>query len=55
MSITPGTSKVVKVTDPAGEVSESQTLNPPTPVEYGRTVSGGIQGDATAGSTLPIA
>ena len=55
MSINPGTSEVVKVTDPAGVISESQTLNPPTPAEYGRTISGGVESDATEGTTLPIA
>ena len=55
MSINPGTSEVVKVTEPAGIISESQTLNPLTPVEYGRTVSGGVEDDATEGSSIPIA
>ena len=55
MSINPGTSEVVKVTEPAGSISESQTLNPLSPVEYGRTVSGGVESDATEGSSLPIA
>ena len=55
MSINPGTSEVVKITDPAGVISESQTLNPTTPIEYGRTVVDGIEDDATEGNTLPIA
>ena len=55
MSINPGTSEVVKVTDPAGAISESQTLNPLTPLEFGRTVSGGIEDNATEGDELPIA
>ena len=55
MSINPGTSEVVKITDPAGVISESQTLNPLSPLEYGRTVSGGIETDATEGTSLPIA
>ena len=55
MSINPGTSEVVKITDPAGVISESQTLNPTTPIEYGRTVSGGVESDATEGTSLPIA
>ena len=55
MSINPGTSEVVKITDPAGVISESQTLNPPTPLEYGVTVSGGVETDATEGTSLPIA
>jgi len=55
MSINPGTSEVVKVTDPAGSISESQTLNPLSPVEYGRTVVDGVEDDATEGSSLPIA
>ena len=52
MSMNPGTSQVVETPDPI--IGGSQTLNPPTPVEYGRTVSGGIQTAATAGSDLPI-
>ena len=55
MSINPGTSEVVKVTDPIGSLSESQTLNPLTPLEFGRTVSGGIEDNATEGDELPIA
>lgn len=52
MSMNPGTSQVIETPQPI--IGGSQTLNPPTPLEYGRTVSGGIQNDATAGSTLPI-
>ena len=55
MSINPGTSEVVKVTEPVGSVSETQTLNPPSPVEYGRTVVDGVEDDATEGTSLPIA
>ena len=55
MSINPGTSDVVKVTEPAGAIDESQTLNPLSPVEFGRTVVDGVADDATAGSSLPIA
>ena len=51
--INPGTSEVVTVNPGVGTV-QSQTLNPPTPVEVGRTVSGGVEGDATEGSSLPI-
>jgi hypothetical protein len=52
--INPGTSQVVTVNPGVGTV-QSQTLNPPTPVETGRTVVLGIQSDATAGTSLPIA
>ena len=52
--INPGTSEVVYLNPGVGTV-QSQTLNPPTPVEVGRTVVGGIEADATEGSSLPIA
>ena len=52
--INPGTSEVVTVNPGVGTV-QSQTLNPPTPVEVGRTVVDGIEDDATEGSSLPIA
>ena len=55
MSINPGTSEVVKVSRPSKVITESQTLNPLSPVEYGRTVSGGVESDATEGTSLPIA
>lgn len=56
MSMNPGTSQIVdldsnKMAEKA--ITQSQTLNPPTRIEYGRTMSGGLQGDATAGSELP--
>ena len=51
--INPGTSEVVSI-DPGIGTVESQTLNPPSPVEVGRTVADGIDGDATEGSSLPI-
>ena len=56
MSMNPGTSQIVdldsnKMADKA--INQSQTLNPPTRVEYGRTMSGGLQNDATAGTELP--
>lgn len=51
--INPGTSEVVSI-DPGIGTVESQTLNPPSPVEVGRTVSGGVEADATEGSSLPI-
>ena len=50
--ITPGTSKVVTLDPGVGTVA-SQTLNPPSPVEAGRTVSGGVATGATTASTLP--
>ena len=51
--INPGTSEVVYLNPGIGTV-KSQTLNPPSPVEVGRTVSGGVADDATEGSSLPI-
>ena len=51
--INPGTSEVVSI-DPGIGTVESQTLNPPSPVEVGRTVVGGVEADATEGSSLPI-
>lgn len=61
MSINPGVSEIVTNNNPvgdntpdgAGPLTQSQTLNPPSPIEYGRTVSGGIEDDATEGSELP--
>jgi len=50
--INPGTSEVVTI-NPAIGLTQSQTLNPPTPIEVGRTVSGGVEGDTTEASTLP--
>ena len=56
MSMDPGTSQIVdldstKMAEKA--ITQSQTLNPPTRVEYGRTMADGLQDDATAGSELP--
>ena len=56
MSITPGTSRIVRNTNAMlpGAFIESRTLNPPTPVEYGRTVAtDGVQDKASDGSELP--
>lgn len=57
MAITPGTSQVVKL--PAGRVFSttstvaSYTLNPCSPLEAGRQVTGsGVLSRATAGSTI---
>ena len=50
--IIPGTSVVVTI-NPAIGLTQSQTLNPPTPVEVGREVSGGVEGDKVDASTLP--
>ena len=44
--INPGTSEVVSIDPGVGSV-ESQTLNPLSPVEVGRTVVGGVANDAT--------
>ena len=52
--INPGTSEVVVINPGVGSV-QSQTLNPPTPVEVGRTVVDGVEDSATEGSSLPIA
>ena len=56
MSMNPGTSQIVdldsnKMAEKA--ITQSQTLNPPTRIEYGRTMSGGLQSDASAGTALP--
>ena len=50
MSIKPGQSGFVTL-DPAIGGTNSQTLNPLSPVEYGRTVSGGVENKWTAGTT----
>jgi len=54
MAITPGTSRIVTQTNAMlpGPHIESLTLNPPSPVEIGRTVSGGVQGKAANGDEL---
>ena len=60
MSMQPGTSRiwtnanpVGDVTGSAGPLTQSQTLNPPTRVEYGTTMSGGVFGQTAAGTELP--
>ena len=50
MSIKPGQSGFVTI-DPAIGGTTSTNLNPLSPVEYGRTVSGGVADDWTAGTT----
>jgi hypothetical protein len=66
MSISPGTSRGVTHNPAIGDQRNlpsarrrytpghqvSQTLNPMTPVEYGRTVSGGVQSKAADKSNL---
>ena len=57
MSINPGTNERVSITDPVGTgfgttLTQSLTMNPPTPIEYGRTVSGGIEDDATEADSI---
>ena len=54
MAITPGTSRIVTQTNamlPGSHIA-SLTLNPPSPVEIGRTVSGGVQNKAANGDEL---
>jgi hypothetical protein len=41
MSIIPGTAVILVENNAIGSLDTSQTQNPPTPVEYGRTVSAG--------------
>ena len=53
MSITPGTSKAQVRTSSIGTVVKSETLNIQTPVEYGRTVVGGVQNISQAATSLP--
>ena len=54
MAITPGTSRLVTQTNAMlpGSFISSLTLNPPSPVEIGRTVSGGVQSKAADGSEI---
>ena len=54
MAITPGTSRLVTQSNAVlpGAFIESLTLNPPSPVEIGRTVSGCVQGKAADGSSI---
>ena len=54
MAITPGTSRIVTQTNamlPGSHIA-SLTLNPPSPVEIGRTVSGGVQDKASNASEI---
>ena len=53
--ITPGTSRIVRNTNAMlpGAFIESRTLNPPSPVEIGRTVVSGVQDKASDGSVSP--
>ena len=63
MSMQPGTSRILTEGNPvgdagvpggtAGPLTQSQTLNAPTRIEYGRTMSGGVFGDTAAGTELP--
>ena len=41
MSIVPGTSVILVEGNAIGSLTNSQTQNPPTPIEYGRTVAAG--------------
>lgn len=52
--ITPGTSRIVTQTNAMlpGTFISSLTLNPPSPVEIGKTVSGGVQSKAANGSEI---
>lgn len=65
MSISPGSSRVVTTggsaaapNNPNGKIFgstktvKSFTINPPSPVEFGRAVSGGVADRATAASTI---
>ena len=53
--ITPGTSQATNRTCFSLRVAalQSDTLNILTPVEVGRTVSGGVQNDSSAATELP--
>ena len=46
MSIVPGSSVITEYDPNLDPNGRTLTLNPPTPVEYGRTVSGGIDNDS---------
>ena len=54
MAITPGTSRLVTQTNAMlpGAFISSLTLNPPSPLEIGETVSGGVQGKASNASEI---
>jgi hypothetical protein len=60
MSIRPGTSVIRQETQGVGLVN-SETFNPPSPVEYGKQVSGGVYANkcvlasADADGKLPYA
>jgi len=41
MSIIPGTSVVLVDTNAIGSLAQSETMNPATPLEYGKTVASG--------------
>ena len=41
MSIIPGTSVILVEGNAIGSIASSETQNPPTPLEYGRTVAAG--------------
>ena len=46
MSIVPGTSVITEYDPNLDPKGRTLTFNPPTPVEYGRTVDGGIDDDS---------
>lgn len=54
MAITPGTSRLVTQTNAMlpGSFISSLTLNPPSPVEIGRTVADGVQDKASNASEI---
>lgn len=57
MSINPGVNERVSITDPVGTgfsttLTQSLTMNPPTPVEYGTAVVNGIADDATEANSI---
>ena len=54
MAITPGTSRLVTQTNAMlpGSFISSLTLNPPSPLEIGVTVSGGVQSKASNASEI---
>ena len=54
MSIIPGTSVVTEYDPNLDPNGRTLTLNPPTPVEYGRTVTGGIDDDSTTADGMII-
>ena len=54
MSIVPGTSVLTEYDPNLDPDGRTLTLNPPTPVEYGRTVTGGIDDDSTTADGMII-